>query len=168
MTTESPMKILFLDDEQPVLNAMRRSLRREGYELFFTTDPDEAMRLIGEQKIDVAVSDHLMPDMTGLEFFGLIRRLHSRVVRIMLTGQADMDTTIRAINEGSVHRFLMKPWDDNQLKQILQETAREMKVRRAQAGEEKKELRPAPTPVVSNSIRRDASGAIVIDADQAS
>jgi len=164
MTTETPMKILFLDDEQAVLNAMRRSLRREGYELFFTTDPDEAVRLIGEQKIDVAVSDHLMPEMTGLEFFALIRRLHSRVVRIMLTGQADMETTVRAINEGSVNRFLMKPWDDAQLKSILQETARELAVRRQH------EPAPAnilPTPAPPTTIRRDAGGAIILDGEGA-
>ncbi len=162
MPTDAPAQILFLDDEQPVLNAMRRALRKEGFELHFTTDPDEALRMLGEKKIDVVVSDHLMPQMTGLEFFTLASRLHPRVFRVMLTGQADVDTAIRAINEGQVHKFLTKPWDDAQLKRTLHDAARETLTRKAQA-----ELaRLAPPTIVKPhraSIRRDPTGAIVLE-----
>jgi two-component system, probable response regulator PhcQ len=162
MLNESPAKILFLDDEQPVLNALRRALRKEGFELFFTSDPDEALRLVGEKKIDVVVSDHLMPSMTGLEFFTLASRLHPRVCRIMLTGQADVDTAIRAINEGQVHKFLTKPWDDAQLKRTLHDAARESQTRRA-AVDQARTAQLAALKPMHTSIRRDPTGAIVLE-----
>ena len=122
----APVRILFLDDEQPILNALRRVLRKEGYEISLCTDPDDALRMIREASIEIVVSDHLMPGMTGTEFFALASRLHPHVHRIMLTGQADMDVAIRCINEGHVHRFLTKPWDDEQLKQVLREASRQI------------------------------------------
>lgn len=118
------MRVLFVDDEQLILNALRRTLRNEGFELFFTTDPLCAPRMIAEERIDVIVSDHMMPDMSGVELLALVRSLHRNVVRVMMTGQADLSATIRAVNEGAVHRFIEKPWDDAQLKRILHEIAR--------------------------------------------
>lgn len=156
---DGPLRLLLLDDEQPVLNALRRVLRKEGYDITLCSDPDSALRLVRELEIDVVVSDHLMPGMTGTEFFTLASRLHPHVTRIMLTGQADMDVAIRAINEGHVHRFLTKPWDDEQLKQVLREAAREIQLRRratggprgASAGE-----RPARAPAANSAPPRGA------------
>lgn len=118
------MRVLFVDDEQLILNALRRTLRNEGFELFFTTDPLSAPRMIAEERIDVIVSDHMMPDMSGVELLALVRSLHRNVTRLMMTGQADLSATIRAVNEGAVHRFLEKPWDDAQLKRVLHEIER--------------------------------------------
>ncbi len=118
------MRILFVDDEQLILSALRRTLRNEGFELYFTTDPLSAPRMIAEHRIDVIVSDHMMPDMSGVELLALVRSLHRNVVRVMMTGQADLSATIRAVNEGAVHRFLEKPWDDAQLKRVLHEIER--------------------------------------------
>jgi CheY-like chemotaxis protein len=124
--SSEPVRILFVDDEQSVLNALKRSMRKEGYKLILTTDVEDALRLIGAEGVDVVVSDHLMPAMTGIEFLALAARLHPSVIRIMLTGQADVDMAIRAINEGQVNRFLTKPWDDAQLKFVLRDAAREV------------------------------------------
>lgn len=157
------VKILFLDDEVLILNALRRALRREGFELFFSSEPLEAVKLIGEHKIDILVSDHMMPQMTGVEVFALVRRLHSSCVRIMMTGQADKDATIRAINEGSVHRFLEKPWDDALLKQVLHETARSITVQRAVAEAAAAAPNAVPATKVHKTILRDATGHIVLD-----
>lgn len=153
---DHPIRILILDDEPSVLNALRRSLRKEGYSLFLTTEADDALRIIHDERIDIVVSDHLMPHMTGTQFFALSARLHPHVVRVMLTGQADVDVAIRAINDGHVHRFLTKPWDDAQLKMIMREAAREIEVRRRT-----KLVKEAPR---LRSVRRDATGAIVLDA----
>lgn len=155
--SSEPIRILFVDDEQSVLNALKRSMRKEGYKLLLTTDVEDALRLIGAESVDVVVSDHLMPSMTGIEFLALASRLHPNVIRIMLTGQADVDMAIRAINEGQVNRFLTKPWDDAQLKFVLRDAAREVEVRR--------KATPKAAPLVSkpSSIRRDSTGAIVID-----
>lgn len=160
MTDAEAIRILFLDDEPSVLNALRRSLRKEGYQIFLSTEVDDALRIIHEEKVDIVVSDHLMPNMTGTEFFALAARLHPEVFRVMLTGQADVDVAIRSINEGHVHRFLTKPWDDAQLKFILRDAARQITVqRRAKANS------PAHTP--RRTIPRDATGAIVLDLEEA-
>lgn len=118
------MRVLFVDDEPLILNALRRMLRNEGFELFFTSDPLNATRIVGEERIDVVVSDHMMPEMNGVELLSLVRSLHHHTVRVMMTGQANLDATIRAVNEGSIHRFIEKPWHDAQLKRILHEVAR--------------------------------------------
>ncbi len=175
-TEQAPIRLLLVDDEPSVVNALRRSLRREGYQIFTTTDPEEGMRLVGQEKIDIIISDHLMPQMTGLEFFTLVSRLHAHVVRIVLTGQADVDMAIRAINEGHVHRFLTKPWEDDELKHILRETARELSIKRHQrereadliaageaanrGGAPKSSATGEPTPLPS--IKRDGN-VIVLD-----
>ena len=124
MTDAVPrLQIVFVDDEQPVLNAIRRSLRSEPYDMRFTTDPHEALRIVAEQRVHVLVSDHLMPEITGIELLSIVARLHKDVRRIVLTGQVDAHLAIRAINAGRVHRFLTKPWDENSLKEVLRATA---------------------------------------------
>lgn len=169
-----PCKILFVDDEQLILNALRRSLRREGFELYFTSDPFEAGKLIGEHKIDIIVSDHMMPQMTGVEVLALVRRLHNQTFRIMMTGQADRDATIRAINEGNIHRFIEKPWDDATLKSILHEAARSIAVHRrveAEMAAQQQQMIAAAAAAAAGkatqpkmkSIQRDSTGAIVLD-----
>lgn len=125
------VRILFVDDEQLILKALRRSLQREGYELFFSSNPVEAIALAGEQKVDIVVSDYMMPEMNGVDVLARIRDLHPHVTRIMMTGQADRDATLRAIHEGNIHRYIEKPWDDAALKSVLQETAAAVSAQRA-------------------------------------
>lgn len=126
MRSEEKMKqktrqssVLFVDDEANVLNALRRSLRKEPYELFFAQGPEEALDLLKEKEIDLVVSDHLMPAMDGLSFLKLVKSLYPGIIRIILTGHADLQMTIQAINEGEVFRFLTKPWNDIELKVTL-------------------------------------------------
>ncbi len=112
-------RILVVDDEINICNALRRSLRKEGYEIFVANEPAEGLEVLKKEKIDLVLSDHLMPNMTGLEFLSVVRDRHPDSVRILLTGHADMDTAIKAINDGQVYRFLTKPWDDVELKVTL-------------------------------------------------
>ncbi|HEY4220925.1 MAG TPA: response regulator [Myxococcota bacterium] len=155
----TPVKILFVDDEQLILNALKRTLRREGFELFFTSDPFEVQKLVGQHRVDVVVSDHMMPQMTGVEVLALVRRLHPHTLRIMMTGQADRDATIRAINEGNINRFIEKPWDDTMLKNVLHEAARSIMVQRAANAQPDV---AAAVKTFHRTILRDATGAIVI------
>src|SRR5436190_1473831 len=104
--TAEPRRILIVDDEENVCNALRRSLRKEGYELFFAHQPKEAFEILKTTKFDLVLSDHLMPNMTGLEFLKLVRDRYPNTVRIMLTGHADMQTAIDAVNQGEIYRFL--------------------------------------------------------------
>ncbi len=114
--SEVKRRVLIVDDEENVCNALRRSLRREGYELHFGHEPREGLELLGQFPFDLVISDHLMPNMTGLEFLKLVRDRYPDTVRMMLTGHADMQTAIDAINQGQIYRFLSKPWDDTELK----------------------------------------------------
>jgi DNA-binding NtrC family response regulator len=111
--------VLFVDDEADILNALRRSLRREEFQIYLAQGPEEAMDLLKDKDIDVIVSDHLMPSMDGLTFLKMVKNLYPRIVRILLTGHADLQMAIQAINEGEVSRFLTKPWNDLELKTIL-------------------------------------------------
>src|SRR5690349_8927459 len=115
----APRKILIVDDEENVCNALRRSLRKEGYELFFANEPAKGLELLKTTPVDLVLSDHLMPNMTGLEFLKLVRDRYPNCMRMMLTGHADMQTAIAAINQGEIYRFLTKPWDDTELKVTL-------------------------------------------------
>src|SRR5690349_14681200 len=117
---ESPVrKVLIVDDEENVRNALRRSLRKQGYELYFAAEPSEALTLLAQQPVDLVLSDHLMPNMTGLELLKVVRDRHPDCVRMILTGHADMQTAIDAINHGEIYRFLTKPWDDVELRVTL-------------------------------------------------
>lgn len=170
MSSPSPRRILIVDDEENVLNALRRTLRKEGYELFFATHPNEALAILKTTPIDLVISDHLMPTMTGLEFLKVVRDRHPDTQRMMLTGHADMQTAIDAINHGEIYRFLTKPWDDTELKVTLylafeqldleRENRRLLATVRRQADLIKALDRQYPG---IGHVVRDADGAILID-----
>lgn len=114
-----PRRILLLDDEENVRRALARTLMREGYEVVSVADAEEALAALKAQSFDLVLSDHLMPKMTGLEFLKIVRDRHPDCMRIMLTGHADMQTAIDAINHGEIYRFLTKPWDNTELSTTL-------------------------------------------------
>lgn len=114
-----PRRILIVDDEENVCNALCRSLRKEGYELFVAHEPLTGLEILGRIPVDLIISDHLMPKMTGLEFLKLVRERYPDCIRIMLTGHVDNQTAIDAINQGQVSRFLTKPWDVAELRTII-------------------------------------------------
>ena len=112
-------RILIVDDEEAILHALERSLRAQPYQLFTAGDGAEALELLKKQKVDMVISDHLMPNMTGLEFLKLARDRYPDAMRVMLTGHADMQIAVDGINHGAIYRFLTKPWDDTELKVML-------------------------------------------------
>ncbi|MBX7098329.1 MAG: response regulator [Myxococcaceae bacterium] len=162
--------ILLLDDEPNVAKALGRSLRREGYQVEMANDAGTAFTMLKEREFDLVISDHLMPTMTGLEFLKLVRNRHPHCMRIMLTGYADMQTAIDAINHGEIYRFLTKPWDDLELKVILsiafeqldleRENRRLLALVRTQAQLMARLERENPGIL---SVRRDDQGAILLD-----
>ena len=108
--------ILVVDDEEHVREALSKLLDREGYTVTTAEGPTEALEILRQQSIKLVISDQNMPDMSGIEFFRLIRERHPNVCRIMLTGDPERDTIIRAVNEGEVYRFLPKPWNNTMLR----------------------------------------------------
>ena len=168
--SKTPPRILFVDDEENVLSALRRSLRKEGYELFFAASAEQGFEILAKNPIDLVLSDHLMPHMTGLEFLKLVRNRYPHTLRLMLTGHADMQTAVEAINGGEIYRFLAKPWNDGELKLVLQVAVERLELER----ENRRLLALVRTqhrllltvekehPGIS-ALVRDSTGAIVID-----
>jgi DNA-binding NtrC family response regulator len=170
---KSPRKLLIVDEEENVCNALRRSLRREGYEIDVAHNASEALQILQRTRYDLVLSDHLMPNMTGLEMLKMVRNRFPDCMRLMLTGHADMQTAIDAINHGEIYRFLTKPWDDTELKVTLhlafEQLDLERENRRLLAAvryhEELLQKLERDHPGIA-SIVRDDSGAIVIEDDQ--
>lgn len=115
-------KIMLVDDEKLVLNALQRALRKEGYQLITASSAEEALKYLkNDPDVHVLISDHRMPKVTGMELLVEFRRLYPTIVRILLTGHADMDTAIEGINKGKLYRFLTKPWQDAELKETIRQ-----------------------------------------------
>lgn len=161
-------RILIVDDEVNVCRALRRTLSREGYRIETFTNPLEALERLRQASFDVVVSDQLMPGLTGLELLKRVRDRHSDVARILLTGHADMQTAIAAINEGELYRFLTKPWDDLELKVFitlaLEKVDHERENRALLARMRALTDWELEGRLRRSSIRRDADGAIILDA----
>lgn len=113
-------RILLVDDEQNVLNALRRELAGI-YEVETFTSPQEALRRAGEAEFALVVSDYRMPDMDGVTFLENFGQMQPDAVRLILSGEADMDVLIKAINVTHLYRFLTKPWDETDLKSNIQQ-----------------------------------------------
>jgi len=115
-TPDTPQTtVLLVDDEPSVLSALRRLFRTTGYRVLQATSAKEALLLLGGEQIDLIISDMRMPEMDGAELLEQVRRRRPTVIRILLTGYADIQSTIAAINGGEIHRYVAKPWDDQDL-----------------------------------------------------
>jgi DNA-binding NtrC family response regulator len=126
--------LLFVDDEPAILNALRIVFRR-GYQVQSTTDGEEALQWLATREIDVIVCDQRMPRLTGVEVLSRARIISPPTARILLTGYADSDAVMGAINEGEAMRFLQKPWDNALLKLRIDEAVRSARQRRAAQSE---------------------------------
>jgi len=157
-------RLLFVDDEQRVLNSMRVMFRRE-FDLFLASHGAEALDIVKDKDIDVIVADHRMPKMTGVEVLSRVRALSPRTVRILLTGYADLDAVEGSINESEVFRFLTKPCAPKQLRETIELAAK--LARETPAPEAPSELGPADTIEIimeSDSVT-EVSGAMPRPAD---
>lgn len=114
-------RILFVDDEPHITAALVRSLRQEPYKIFTATSAHEGLELLAEHDIQVIVSDEQMPGMCGSEFLAEVRVRYPETIRMILTGQASLDATIRAINEGGVYRIFTKPCNAVDLKVTIRQ-----------------------------------------------
>lgn len=115
-----PARILLVDDEKFILRSIERLLRGEKREIDTASSAAEALALLARSQYDLVISDHRMPDMTGLELMVEVRRLYPDTIRIILTGYADQQVAIEAINHGEVYRFLTKPWNDDELIDVVE------------------------------------------------
>lgn len=111
-----PFTLLFVDDEEGVLSAMRRIFMEENYTILTATSGEKALELLGNHAVHLVVSDHRMPGMTGAELLKAIKDQWPETIRIMLTGHADVNSIMGAVQDGAVYKFITKPWNDEDLR----------------------------------------------------
>ena len=117
--------ILFVDDEEGILSALKRVFRKEDYEINTCTGPEEALALLEKQTIDLIISDHNMPRMTGTEFLEKASEIQPDTIKILLTGFADVNIAMDAINSGRVYKFILKPWNDQDLRVTVKQALKQ-------------------------------------------
>jgi response regulator RpfG family c-di-GMP phosphodiesterase len=110
--------LLIVDDEIRILTALRRVLRRESYEILTAETPAEALRLLDAQRVDLILSDHKMPGMSGLELLAQASRKQPSAGRVLITGWTE-EVPAADLEAIGVRALLQKPWDDAQLKKTL-------------------------------------------------
>ncbi|MBB5321065.1 HD domain-containing phosphohydrolase [Marinobacter oulmenensis] len=114
-------RLLIVDDEENILRSLQRVLRREPWEVVCATSGQEALKDMAESHFDLVISDARMPGMDGPTLLAEIRRKYPWCIRILLTGYADITTTVSAINDGQIYRYISKPWDDDELRLIIRQ-----------------------------------------------
>lgn len=124
-SVERQHTVLLVDDEENILNALNRVLRKEGYRILTAISGTDGLSIIDREKITLVLSDHRMPGMEGVEFLSEVRKRSPDTIRMMLTGYADMQAVVSAINRGEVYRFITKPWNDEEIKLILRDAIRQ-------------------------------------------
>lgn len=113
--------IAIVDDEDMVLTSLRSFLLLEtDYEVETWSSPAEALKHLENKNLDLIISDYLMPDMNGIEFLLQVKKIHPFATRILLTGYADKENAIKAINEVGLYQYVEKPWDNDDLKITIQ------------------------------------------------
>lgn len=165
-------KVLFVDDEPAILEGVRQTLRRHPYEILTANSVPEALKLLEHTTVQVVVSDERMPGMQGSEFLAMVCRMYPDTMRIILSGQATLEAAVRAVNEGEIFRFLLKPCHPTDLAQTIQAALEFGELRRQtsrllaetrQRGQLLKELERSHPGITGFDRRED--GAFEIDAD---
>lgn len=120
MTPNGQPAVLIVDDEDMVITSIRAFLQLETeYRVTGMTLPEEAVKFLETNPVDVVVSDYLMPKMTGLQLLAKAKDLQPEAARVLLTGHADKQSAIQAINDVGLFQYLEKPWDNSQLLLVI-------------------------------------------------
>lgn len=116
--------ILIVDDEEMVITSVKAFLQLEtDFDVHGFTDPERAAQFVKSNQVDVAVSDYLMPKMNGIQLLAHVKEVQPEASRVLLTGHADKQSAIQAINQVALFQYLEKPWDNAQLLLVIQSGA---------------------------------------------
>ena len=129
-TVERPLTLLFVDDEPGILASLRRLFRPLGYKILTAESGAEGLEVLGREAVDLVVSDMRMPNMDGAKFLKEVRARWPPVVRLLLTGYADISSTIEAINQGEIYRYISKPWDDEEIVRTIKDALERKRLER--------------------------------------
>ena len=116
-----PAKILCVDDEPNILSSLRRLFRAKGYQVVIAEGGREGLRVLSSEPIDLVISDMRMPEMDGAQFLEEVRAQWPDCIRILLTGYSEVHSIISAINRGEIHRYISKPWDENDILLVVKQ-----------------------------------------------
>jgi DNA-binding NtrC family response regulator len=166
--------VLFVDDDPAVTSGLRRSLHKEPYKIYTASSANEALDLLAKQPIDVIVSDEKMPGMSGTDFLARVCRDYPDTIRMILTGHANLETFTRAVKDGQIYRFFIKPCNEVDLaitirqaleqKKLMSESWRLMRVLNEQSTllQDLEKKHPGIT-----KVKRNAEGVVIVDNPQA-
>jgi DNA-binding NtrC family response regulator len=115
-------RILLVDDEERILRTLTMLLKMQ-YQVFSTTDGNEALKILKKEKIHVLISDQRMPLMVGTELLRQAKNLSPQTMRILLTGYADVEAALDSVNEGEIFRYINKPWGPKELRDTVADAA---------------------------------------------
>ena len=117
LTPKRKHTIMVVDDEESVINALRRLFGKDEYQILTATSGEEGLELLKklEKPVSLIISDQRMPGMNGAQFLERAKKISPDAIRFLLTGYSDMDAIVEAINKGGIQRYLTKPWNDDHL-----------------------------------------------------
>ncbi|ABC30741.1 FOG: CheY-like receiver [Hahella chejuensis KCTC 2396] len=172
--------LAIIDDEENVLRAIQRILRKKPWKVLIFSDPYEAIDALKKEPVDLVISDYRMPEMNGVELLNSLKDVRPEALRILLSGQADIDGVTSAINDAEIYRFISKPWSDEDLLMTLEnalehnalvrENRRLLELVRKQEGALKKQLEElqrleAATPGITQVSWNEDGSIDLIDED---
>ena len=108
--------VLFVDDEENILHSLNRLLRKEGYRILTAGCGTDGLDILKENDVHLVVTDQRMPGMSGTEFLAKVKEKYPEVMRIVLSGYTEVDSITESINKGHIYKFMLKPWNDQNLK----------------------------------------------------
>ncbi|MBI5891038.1 MAG: response regulator [Nitrosomonadales bacterium] len=126
--------LLFVDDESNVLSSLKRLFRPCGYRIFTAEGGAQGLEILQRENIDLVISDMRMPEMNGAQFLEQVNKRWPETIRILLTGYAEIEATIDAINKGHIYRYISKPWEDNDIVLSIQHALRQKQLEQANQG----------------------------------
>ena len=154
-TEQVKYQVLCVDDEQNILRAIKRALFSLDVDLTLVDSGEKALDVMKEKTIHVVISDMKMPGMTGAELLEQVAAHYPDTFRVVLTGFADIDATIKAVNQGRIHRYLQKPWDNQELINTIEEGLERIKLKDENARLQKlTKLQNAKLKEVNNSLEQ--------------
>lgn len=113
--------ILLVDDEENILSALQRVLRRDAYRVLTSTSAAQALEILALNQVQVILSDQRMPGVSGTEFFSQVKDMYPDTIRIVLSGYTDLRSVTEAINKGAIYKFMTKPWQDDELRSEIKQ-----------------------------------------------
>ena len=118
---DQKLNVLLVEDEELVMNALKRSLRKEDFNILTASSGMEALEVLLKEEIGLIVSDHRMPGMSGTEFLEKAKQISPKTISVLLTGYADFGVAEDSINKCRIFKLLTKPWNDQDLKETIRQ-----------------------------------------------